>query len=194
MEYCTFAIIHEMKVKFQTGLSQSVCKGNISSHADESFWYTSITNTIIPGNEIEYKFHGNKFKLKKVRPYMRNALKVTFFGEFVKGKEVNYINGTYRMNKFGVVFITVWEISVICAAISIFIKVILPQIQSLFYLNQWNFTKDDLTLLIPLLMPLFGYAMYRFSKEIANSDIKIMNAFIEKHCNAVQIKSSQSKL
>src|SRR5690554_5663121 len=126
------------------------------------------------GKEIEYKFEDNKFQLKKVRPYLRNALQVTFFGEFIKEKDSNYISGKYRMNRFGVIFLIIWEVLVIAVCIFIFIMTFLHLMNFSLLPERIEFSGNYFALLIPLMMPIFGYVMYRFGKEIANRDIKVI--------------------
>lgn len=175
-----------MKLIMHTVLSPATCRGNIKNSATEYFFYREFTKFLELSPPMTYKFKKEKIKLKVLRN-RRNGLEITFYGEINKGKKGTIISGDFRMHRFGIIFLIIWEIGVI--AIALFILVALISTLFNLHLVPGKVNHDvGLPLIIPFIMPIAGVLMYIWGKKIAEKDEKEITAFLQKTCNAVKVK------
>lgn len=177
-----------MRVIFRTVLSPAACKENIIPYTEKKTWYSDILAMFLPGKELAFTCRDNKFQIKRIRPFVRNSLQVTFYGEFEKTNKGTLINGKYVMDRFGIIFVIIWEILVISICVSLIAAKILSLMQSPLLPQSMTFSNDIFPWFIILLLPFAGLGIYAFGKARAKEDAQIINQFIENTCGAVVVK------
>ncbi len=177
-----------VNVMFRTVLSPEICIENMEPYAEKREWHSDISTMFLTGKELSYKINGDKFQIKRVRPFVRNSLQVTLFGEFETTNNGTLIKGKYVMDRFGIGFVIFWEVAVLSICLFLVFSKILSLMQSPLVPQSMTFSNDIFPWLIVLLLPFGGLGIYMFGKARAKEDAQVINQFIENTCSAVIVK------
>lgn len=113
-----------MKNLFRTIITPSQCKRNIAQSPDKYSLLEVLNYGILNRRQNSHSFKENTFKLKVLHGNLRIPIPMTFFGNFSRRNSRTVIKGDFRMSRYYLIFLAIWETLVVLVCGFVLFKLI----------------------------------------------------------------------
>lgn len=175
---------NKKEIIFTTKLSVEECIKIIEQNYKNPLPTSWFENFFEADIAYHYEIKGDKLRLQK-NVIQQSGFKPTFYGKFVRESNVTKLIGEFKYSTFDYIFPVIWYSFFVITGVGGLIALII---------DSSNSEGDPVGLMsFTVLMPIFGYLIIRFLKNMGNEYMKQTIGFIERILEA-KVKNTPDKV